>query len=315
MNHIYPDYYESFRCIASLCRHNCCIGWEIDIDEDTLSLYDSIKGDFGKRLRENISPGETSHFILGKNQRCPFLDDNNLCQIISRFGEGHLCKICREHPRFHNELPDRVESGLGLSCEEAAKLILTKKEKTVLLGNQDTDDEIILLRDKIIEIFQQRDLYIDKRIEEVLALIDSEEFPFEKEDAKEFFLSLERLDEKWEETLELLSIPSPEEKRKDFLSLFKENETVYEQFFVYLIYRHTACAPDLFEAKLRVLFALYSLRLFIALTEGIFILRGELLHHDFIEVAREFSSEIEYSDENLYEILEKIENHSEEEFL
>mgnify|MGYP006874698003 CR=1 FL=1 len=32
---VYPDYYKEFKCIAGECRHSCCIGWEIDIDEET----------------------------------------------------------------------------------------------------------------------------------------------------------------------------------------------------------------------------------------------------------------------------------------
>ncbi len=315
MNHIFPDYYEDFRCIASRCRHNCCIGWEIDIDEDTLRLYKGIEGNFEKRLRENISEDETPHFILKEDDRCPFLNDRNLCDIICEFSEDHLCHICREHPRFHNELPQRVESGLGLSCEEAARLILTKESKTTLVGKCDTDDEIILLRDKIIETFQHRDLYIEERIREALALINAEEYPFEKEDAKDFLLSLERLDHKWEETLALLDVNLKSSQKESFLALFKERETVFEQFAVYLIYRHCACAPTLFDARIRVLFAIYCLRLYIALCEGLFALRGDLSDDDFIEIAREFSSEIEYSDENLYEILYRIEDHSEEESL
>ena len=49
MKIVKPDYYDSFRCIADKCRHSCCIGWEIDIDEDTLDLYENIPGDFGDR--------------------------------------------------------------------------------------------------------------------------------------------------------------------------------------------------------------------------------------------------------------------------
>ena len=30
-----PDYYRDFKCSAGNCKHSCCIGWEIDIDEDT----------------------------------------------------------------------------------------------------------------------------------------------------------------------------------------------------------------------------------------------------------------------------------------
>ena len=40
----YPDYYPLFHCIADRCRHNCCIGWEIDVDGDSLAAYDQIGG-------------------------------------------------------------------------------------------------------------------------------------------------------------------------------------------------------------------------------------------------------------------------------
>ena len=32
-----PSYYRQFRCIGSDCTDNCCIGWEIDIDPETLA--------------------------------------------------------------------------------------------------------------------------------------------------------------------------------------------------------------------------------------------------------------------------------------
>ena len=128
MQVIFPDYYKHFSCTANTCRHNCCIGWEIDIDADTLALYDSIPGSFGQRLHENISRKDTPHFILGQQERCPFLNQKNLCDIILTLGEDHLCGICSDHPRFRNELPGRVETGLGLCCEEAARLILEHQE-------------------------------------------------------------------------------------------------------------------------------------------------------------------------------------------
>jgi hypothetical protein len=50
MKLVAPDYYEKFKCIADKCKHSCCIGWEIDIDEDTMDLYESIDGEFGEKL-------------------------------------------------------------------------------------------------------------------------------------------------------------------------------------------------------------------------------------------------------------------------
>ena len=34
-----PTYYKKFKCIADRCQHNCCIGWEIDIDGETPERY------------------------------------------------------------------------------------------------------------------------------------------------------------------------------------------------------------------------------------------------------------------------------------
>lgn len=119
-----PDYYDRFRCIASRCTDNCCIGWEIGIDPAALADYESQSGAFGDRLRAAIQPGDPPFFALTKSGRCPFLNEENLCDIYRQLGESHLCAICDQHPRFHNWFGTEKESGLGLSCEEAARLIL-----------------------------------------------------------------------------------------------------------------------------------------------------------------------------------------------
>ncbi len=125
MNVYVPEYYPSFRCAASACGHTCCAGWEIDIDEESLARYDRLPGAFGERLRRGISREGTPHFVLTEDGRCPLLNGDNLCRLILREGEGALCQICRDHPRFRNYFSDRVEMGLGLVCEAAARLILS----------------------------------------------------------------------------------------------------------------------------------------------------------------------------------------------
>ena len=83
MLNAYPDYYPQFSCIADRCRHNCCIGWEIDVDENTLASYHRIGGEMGERLRRSISEdGDAPHFLLGEHERCPFLNCKNLCDLI-----------------------------------------------------------------------------------------------------------------------------------------------------------------------------------------------------------------------------------------
>ncbi|MBP0957018.1 MAG: flagellin lysine-N-methylase [Oscillospiraceae bacterium] len=121
-----PDYYESFQCIGSACRDNCCIGWEIDIDKASLEKYITLPGILGNELRANITRSEDGSdcFSLGENERCPFLNENNLCRLIIAGGEEMLCEICTLHPRFKEWFGDRCEMGLGLCCEEAAGIII-----------------------------------------------------------------------------------------------------------------------------------------------------------------------------------------------
>lgn len=309
MTKVYPDYYKSFKCIADKCRHNCCIGWEIDIDQTTDEFYKSYKGGLAQRFQKNICRDEdTPHFILKGNDRCPFLNSNNLCDIIIEAGEEHLCNICREHPRFHNELPDRVESGLGMCCEEAARLILSCKEPVSFIyeGTPDTEDEIILLRDKSIAIMQNRALSLKDRCKN---LLDTLNISLPHTDIKRWadtFIRLERLDESWTDILNLLKTPVTEEGKTAFASYIKEREYEYEQLAVYLIYRHMANAPDIFEAEIRGAFAVLSLMLIYSIGSALYKKQCHFTCEEQFELCRIFSSEIEYSDENIYVLFDEL---------
>ena len=54
-----PSYYKDFKCIADKCAHNCCIGWEIDIDEISLEKYKSLKNGYGPTIMNSISLEDT----------------------------------------------------------------------------------------------------------------------------------------------------------------------------------------------------------------------------------------------------------------
>ena len=125
MNIYVPEYYPAFHCVASRCGHTCCAGWEIDIDEESLAAYGRLPGPFGERVRRSISLEGTPHFILTGDESCPLFDRDHLCELILHEGEASLCQICRDHPRFRNYFSSRIEMGLGLVCEEAARLILS----------------------------------------------------------------------------------------------------------------------------------------------------------------------------------------------
>ena len=91
----YPIYYKQFKCIADKCKHSCCVGWEIGLDQGTASKYSALDNDFGKEIRSHVS-SEGSVIRLCDDGRCPFLDNSGLCRIISSLGEGYISEICRE---------------------------------------------------------------------------------------------------------------------------------------------------------------------------------------------------------------------------
>lgn len=285
---VYPDYCEKFRCIADKCRHSCCVGWEIDIDPEAMDRFRSAEGELGERLRNSISSEGEPHFILGKNERCPFLNGSNLCDLIIARGENFICSICADHPRFRSFLPGRTETGIGLCCEAAGKLILGQKDPVRLItqGNEDEEDEyaerLLRFREKLFAIAQDRVLSLPRREEKMLSLCGLEMPDTQMRDLADFLLGLERMDESW--TLLLTRLKSGVTKSAEY-------SEAYEQLLVYFIYRHFLEAYDDGDIESKVLFAVTSCELIRAL--------GAENMEELIEYSRLYSAEIEYSQENM----------------
>lgn len=299
MKQIVPDYYPQFQCIADRCRHSCCIGWEIDIDEDSLSRYKTIEGALGDRLKEQIVMEEDcAHFQLTAEERCPFLNQSGLCDLICAFGEDILCQICADHPRFRNEFSAFEEMGLGLCCEEAARLVLTKPDKTefLVLNDSGEDDalyedevEVLSIRKNAIAIVQNRDFTIEERMENLsdfFGVVLPEHTP--REWANIYF-ELERLDEAWTDALLTLTDES------STLTASAEWETAFEQLLVYFLYRHLPAALNNGDVYTKIGFALLS----VTLIRWLLAEQEHPTMSNLIELVRMYSGEIEYSDENL----------------
>lgn len=302
MKLIAPDYYPDFACIAGACGHSCCVGWEIDIDEDTREYYRTVPDEMGARLAENIvDNGETSCFRLGEGERCPFLNGDNLCDLILTLGEGALCQICDDHPRFRNFFSDRTELGLGLCCEAAGRLILFRKEPMALINLEDSGEnesldseeaELLSVRDALIALAQDRSLFIDARIDAVMAR-SGLELDVSPSRWANFLLDLERLDDAWAKRLESL-------KTAPAADLSPKWDAPFEQLLVYLLYRHLpgALEDNMLSARIA------CCALMTALLRRLFALNPT--DDNLVELARLYSSEIEYSDENIEKILWEI---------
>lgn len=312
MKYVFPDYYPRFQCIAGDCRHSCCIGWEIDIDPETMEYYRTVQGSFGHRLRDNIvEQADMACFALAERERCPFLNQCNLCDIYINLGEEHLCQICSDHPRYRNFFTHRTEVGLGLCCEAAGRLILGQCTPVKWMEEDDGEDELppdpaemalLCLRKELVDILQDRTRPLEKRLKEAGARCGGDIPAYTPAQWAQVYRELERLDPMWDKMLDKLSQMSREQ-----LSLWDSRlDVIGEQLAVYFMYRHLADGLEDGRIAQRVRFALLSTRILLVLMNCSAFPAGEFSLENAVETARMYSSEIEYDEENINTLLEQL---------
>lgn len=284
---IVPDYYKEFKCKASDCSHNCCIGWEIDIDKETADRYAGIiekesEGPLKDRFKKCTACADdgTVHFVLTEDERCPYLKEDGLCELICTYGEDILCNICADHPRFRNFQKDHVEMGIGMACEEAARLIISHdgpvKYEELETGKEALPD------------------YLKSKKRKPVGIIPDDEIDWDY--FADFFLSLERLDGEWTSLLMLLLEESETPHQKVFRN--REWKERFERIKEYLLYRHSKTDERDFVEL--------CWNLIIKLMDVIYAKKKHVEAADLINVARLFSAEIEYSDENVEIIKDEL---------
>ncbi len=318
---IKPDFYDSFKCIADKCSDSCCIGWEIDVDDIAFEKYTKINTSFGDKIRSQITEAEEGNycFKLAENERCPFLNKDNLCDIIIGCGEEYLCDICREHPRFYEWFVGVTECGLGLCCEEVCRLLLENEEPFVLITVSD-GEKIVLetkedvaesdfyiflsaFREKLFEILFNKNLTFEEKLAKVLSKTENfcgEEIKIRNyKNSLKIYKKTEPIDDKWTQYINDLS-----DKINDILSVENEfnkvtnSDMLYSKILAYVLYRHFIKAVFDRSIKERIQFAVESVRFIYLCDMKSFYEKGELTLKDRIENLKNWSKQVEYSEEN-----------------
>jgi len=190
-----------------------------------------------------------------------------------------------------------------MCCEAAAKLILSQKGRLQLILAEDDgtdeeiwedDAEILEARDCMLRILQDRDIPVDERIERMLEFCETSIPDFSWECLNEMFASLERLDSRWDEYLALLLDDALHETLSG-----EKWEVAFEQLAVYFVYRHFSGAAEDGDIAGRAGFAALSVKVIRRICEGLTAVQGGFDIDGLADVARMYSSEIEYSDENI----------------
>ncbi len=296
MKLIVPHYYPQFRCIADRCRHSCCIGWEIDVDEESLAKYATLPDALGEEIRANlVTEDDCTHFRLAEHERCPFLNEQGLCRMILGFGEEVLCQICRDHPRFVNEFSDRTEMGLGLCCEAAAQLLLSQDEPFYLIPIEDNgidepqdayEQYLLGLRGQLLGLLEDDSWTFEERLTNILDLVGTALPEKSMAEWADVYRGLERLDSAWDAVLDTL----PQSDKP----LGIEWDRPFSNLTAYFLYRHlpaTLYDGDIAEYTAFCVLSVQILR-------HLFAVAPQQDMDTLVELARLYSSEIEYSTEN-----------------
>lgn len=331
-----PEYYKKFTCIADKCSDNCCIGWEIDIDDSTAAYYNSVTGDFGKKLCRSISFTAPRSFILGENERCPFLNEHNLCEIILNLGENKLCNICTEHPRYYEWFGNVKEGGIGLCCEEAARLIISAEKPSATYETEIPDEEndfeetslyacLLEVREKILAYLICDSLPLNVKIRDIIEYTTAVQSNIDNEiyDVPEIFSSSEQVEHRFADSLAFMAFLEPIDenwlpylekitemydaacnKKKQFLQNNPNVERYLRNIAVYFIWRYFMKGTFDSEIVSRVKLMAASVAVIGYMYLCKWLESGTLSHEDCAQLAKNYSKEIEYSEENLEAMLD-----------
>ncbi len=127
------NYLKHFQCLGSECEDNCCSGWDVHVDHDTLErMHECPDAELRAYFEEHLQleaphtscPARAARFTLTADRRCGFLGEDKLCQLQQRAGPEYLPCLCSRYPREENIVDGVRERNATLGCPETARLAL-----------------------------------------------------------------------------------------------------------------------------------------------------------------------------------------------
>ena len=259
MKDIYPDFYKRFKCIANRCEDSCCKDWDIDVDSETEKFYNTVKTPLGDKIRSLTYTDEYGERVFKSSDgRCPFWNDDMLCDIYIGLGEEHLSRTCANFPRVKVNFGDFRENILSFACPEAARFMLKAGSSAYadfggeyeLKTSEDDEDYMSFLlkaRNRSVELLTNQDEPFAYRLADCLefnaqvqSLLNGEEpAPLESVDTEctaDFIFDMHKrfeiMSSRWRSYLEETA------EKADGLTISADFERDFEKFALYYIYRY-----------------------------------------------------------------------------
>ena len=244
---IKASYYDNFACVADRCSLTCCREWKIAVDDKTYDKWkrltppESVKTK-NETLDAFVQMKDGGRVIcLEENQKCPFLNCDKLCKLVTVYGDSVLSETCQIFPREIHEFEDRKEYTLMPCCPEALELLYQQEKFEVvtvdaLERSEETQQCLRLLRDKMISYVQREDVAVEESLLVLFyLLLDLWEQCGETEEEKEKLLVTSKILQEITEAVANVELPMEytfEERNELFLDLSVNyrREGLYKEF-------------------------------------------------------------------------------------
>jgi len=325
------SFFDDFKCIASKCSDSCCEGWDVYIDDESVKKYDSCDLKIGETIRNKMQKDEYGYkFALDNRKKCPFLNDDGLCNLIIAEDEFILCEICREHPRFYNFYGRYKECGLGLCCEEVSRFLLDADKHLEIISECKEDtfseidefevedaDSLYEIRENLLGIIKSKKTDLKSKIIDISRLavknnIDFFEIESENENIKLYdnhleliavFAETEAIDDKWQEYIfEMKKFVKTENSILLMENLILKYNIEIDNILIYLVYRYFIDISFKYDILIAVEFIKYNLIIMILILASNKCDKKE----NMIELVKYWSKQIEYDEDNIEHLLKSI---------
>ena len=326
MKHIYPKYYKDFKCIANKCPDSCCKDWDVELDDNAEKYYNTVQGEFGDKIRSLTVDGEDNNriFISREDGRCPFWNDDMLCDIYINLGEEHLCETCANFPRITQDYVTFTEHMLSFACPVASRLILDSDKPYDDFNQSEFDTDgveysveymefLLKARTQTAKILTDKSKSFTARLKEAIIFnseiqdrIDSDEYSLddisvnlsdentEKADCKFIFdlhQSLEIISGKWRSLIETAS------ETCNNCKVSPEYDDDYEKLALYYAYVYYLKAIDTYNVMLPFQ-RLVCAYIIISRVENCLRGDGNYDKNRLSRIMQKYSKEVEHSYEN-----------------
>ena len=228
MKIVKPTFYKNFKCIAGDCPDPSCQGSAVHPHRDSLEYYETLDNslEIKKRIDSVLSKDEFDNtiFTLAPKKRCPFLNDENLCDMHIAIGGEHTPYTCRTFPRFIYDFGATREIGISFSCPVASDMMYNTESfdfetevNSDLPTLNDIDAEKYFLlykgRAEAYKIAKDKSKSIRERLNDLLdlgVLLQEKLFPYDEggDDIAFFdvFKNPELINPEWKEKVENFSL-------------------------------------------------------------------------------------------------------------